>query len=235
MLNATISGNFDTLTLLKERGVSCNNVIDNASGYTLLHAAAAYGRHECAGMLMRHGYTAVALATNRESAVDVALASRLPNVLKRDNITRPEWPARAATVLMLLKSGCDYDVSSIKDNDEYAAVVKQYYDELREASVKQQQLLQLHAAGTYSVNDDKSHLEFTNTTTVQVQLVNADTKENSSIVYTLDSTLLAKLHALTVDSNTSILLNMLIPPESWGVTNTNTSDTIVRTLSYDGK
>jgi ankyrin repeat protein len=164
MLNTIISGNFDALELLLERGISCSDVIDDDTGYTLMHAAAAYGRHECAGMLMRHGYTATTLANNGESAVDVVFASTLPDVLKLDNIIRPEWSERAATVLMLLKSGCDYNVSRIIHNDECAAVIKQYYDELRDESVKQQQLLQLHAIDTYSRNDDTSG----NATTVQV-------------------------------------------------------------------
>jgi Ankyrin repeats (many copies) len=234
MLNITISGNLDALTLLIERGISCSNVIDDNTSYTLLHAAAAYGRHECAGMLIRHGYAATNLATNGDSAVDVAFASTLSDVLKRDNITRPEWSDGAATVLMLLTHGCDYNVSNIMHKDEYAEVVKQYYDELRDESVKQQQLLQQHAAGIYSVNDETSGVDSADTITVQVQLINAVTKEQSSTVYTLGSTLLAMLHALSADSNTSILMKLFVPPERWGVSNT-TSDTIMRILSYDGK
>jgi ankyrin repeat protein len=160
MLNTTISGNIDTLTLLKKRGISCSNVADDNSGYTLLHAAAAYGRLECAGMLLRYGYTAVALANNGDSAVDVAFAVEVPTAFKGDNVVKAEWSEHAATVLMLLKHGCGYNAYKIKDNDECAAVIKQYYDELRGASVKQQQLLQLHAASTNTVND-------ANTTTVQ--------------------------------------------------------------------
>jgi hypothetical protein len=210
-------------------------VISDSNGYTLLHAAAAYGRHECAGMLMRHGYTAAALANDGDSAVDTAFASILPDVLKRDNVTRPEWSERAATVLMLLNNGCDYNVSKIIHNDECVAVVKQYYDELRYDSMKQQQLLQQHAIDTYSFNGDTSGIDSADASTVQVQLVSAVTKEQCSTAYILNSTLLARLHALIADSDSSILLKLLVPPESWSVTNTNTSHTIVRILSYDGK
>jgi hypothetical protein len=54
-------------------------------------------------------------------------------------------------------------------------------------------------------------------------------------VYTLNSTLLARLYALIADSDTTILLKLLVPPESWGVSNTNTTDTFMRFLSHDGK
>jgi Ankyrin repeats (many copies) len=236
MLNTVIAGNTDTLALLIERGISCSDVIDDGStGYTLLHAAAVYSRLECAGMLIRNGYTAVALAKNGESAVDSAFEAEIPAVFKRNDIDIKPWELCKPTALLLLQYGCEYNASKVSNNKFHAAVVAQYLNKLREASLKQQQLLQLHAAGTYSVNDDRSHTVSANATAVQVQLVNADTHVKSSTVYTVDTTLLAKLHALAVDSSTSILLNMLVPPESWGVSNTTTSDTIMRILSYDGK
>jgi ankyrin repeat protein len=112
MLNATISGNTDTLALLIERGISCSGVICDSNGYTLLHAAAAYGSLECAGVLLREGYDATVVTNDGVSAVDIVFAENLPVVLQREGVTRPAWCDRQATALMLLKYGVGYDASS---------------------------------------------------------------------------------------------------------------------------
>jgi hypothetical protein len=234
LLNATISGNSHVLALLLELAVICSNEV-NDGGYTLLHAAAAYGRHECAGMLVRHAHTTEALTKQGESAVDIAFARWLPDALKRDKITRSGWPDRAATALLLLKTGCDYNTSSNMNDDQSAAVIQQYYDEVRDESVKKHQLLQQHAAATYGVRCDTSDAESADTT-IQVQLVNTDTNETSETVYILDAALLAKLHAVHTDGDDSTLLNLLVPPGTSSATTTTIASSILsRTLSYDGK
>eukprot|EP00953_Heterococcus_sp_UTEX-ZZ885_P000368 730-Heterococcus_DN1.PRE.4 len=235
LLNATISGNSHVLAILLELAVSCSNVIDDDTGYTLLHAAAAYGWHECAGLLIRHGHTTEALTKQGKSAVDVAFASWLPAALKRDKITRSEWPDRAATALLLLKTGCAYNASTNMNNGHFSAVLEQYQSELRAASLTQQQLLQQHAAATSGVRCDTSDAESADTT-IRVQLVNTDTNETSETVYLLDAALLAKLHTVHTDGDNSTLLNLLVPPgPSSATTTTTTSSILSRTLSYDGK
>jgi ankyrin repeat protein len=190
MLNATIDGNTDTLTLLLERGISCSNVIDDDSGYTLLHAAATYGRLECAGMLIRHGHASTTLSVDRVPAVDVAFAVELLKALARDGIAAESWAACKPTALLLLQIGCDYDVSKVLDNEVYAALITEYLDELRERTTRQQDILQVYTANTYSISSDNTY-EHDNSSqsvnddsTLQIQLIHADSGVISSRVYT---------------------------------------------------
>jgi ankyrin repeat protein len=88
MLNATSGGNVDTLILLIERGISCSGVIDDC-GLTLIHAAAAYGRLECLGLLMRQGYDAHVISSGGLSAVDIACTDDDVELLVREGVKRP--------------------------------------------------------------------------------------------------------------------------------------------------
>jgi Ankyrin repeats (many copies) len=242
MLNVVIAGNTDTLALLLERGINCSNVIDDDSGYTLLHAAAAYGRLECAGMLIRHGFDATTLSTDGVSAVDIAFALDIPALFRRDDLEIEPWESCKATALLLLQNGCGYDVNKIaSDNAVYAALITEHLDELRQRTTRQQQILQVYTTSAYSINssntseyDNSSHLANGNST-LQIQLLHADSGVMSSKVYTLDTTLLAKLHAATARQSSSILLNMLVPTYCWGISNVNSSNTDMKLKSYDGE
>eukprot|EP00953_Heterococcus_sp_UTEX-ZZ885_P000367 730-Heterococcus_DN1.PRE.3 len=240
MLNATINGNTDTLTLLLKRGISCSNVIDDDSGYTLLHAAATYGRLEGAGMLIRHGYAATTLSVDGVSAVDVAFAVELPKALAREGIAAESWAACKPTALLLLQNGCDYDLSKVVDNEMYAALITQYLNELREHTTRQQEILQVYTVNTYTISSANTN-EYNNSSqsedvdsTLQIQSVHADSGLISAQVYTLDTTLLAKLHVVTARQSSSILLNMLVPTYGWGISNVNSSNTDIKLISYDG-
>jgi ankyrin repeat protein len=238
MLNATISGHLNTLMLLIERGISCSNVIDNADGYTLLHAAATYGRLECAGLLLRNGYDATILSNDGASAVDIAFELEVPAVFEREDIAIESWESCKATASLLLQHGCEYDANKVFNIKAYAAVIAQYLDELRERTTKQQEILQVYTANTYSIYTAAAISEHSSQaaddTTLRIQLVHADSGVISSNIYTIDTALLSKLHAATARQSTSILLNMLVPTYGWGISNVNSSaDT--RLISYDGK
>jgi ankyrin repeat protein len=217
MLNATISGNCDTLALLIERGISCSGVIDD-SELTLIHAAAAFGRLECLGLLMRQGYDAHAISSEGLSAVNIACTDNDVEVLVRDSVKRPAWSERQATAKMLLQHGVSCNSSSNSNDDHAAAILAQYVDWLREQTTQQHKLLQAHVAGTYTMNDMNNDIESANHV-VKLQLLNADTGVKSAAVYTVNITVLQKLHAILVQTvSTSILSNMLLPAEQWATT-----------------
>eukprot|EP00953_Heterococcus_sp_UTEX-ZZ885_P017904 10014-Heterococcus_DN1.PRE.3 len=223
IIEATIAGNIDTLALLIARGVDCTAVIDDI-GYTLLHAAAAYGRQDCVNVLLRQGCDAKALTTGGVSVLDVAFGHELPAVCIRDAVKRPEWSDRTkvycyrelkhvtaehsereATAMLLLKLGVDYDASKIVAGDACAVLIKQYLDSVR-AQVTQLQLLQLEQLAvhrhTATAASTRTHATATERTAsqghaVQVQLVHAETGEKSKQVYTVYTALLAKLQAPT--------------------------------------
>jgi ankyrin repeat protein len=149
MLNATIAGQHELVTAFITRGIDCKVMIDD-SGYTLLHAAAAYGRQECLDTLLQHGCDVKALTTDGVSVLDVAFGHELPAVFKRDGVKRPEWcdrlftfrnvenssrivwspelSKREATALILLKLDVDYDATKIVAGDSCAALIKRYLD-----------------------------------------------------------------------------------------------------------
>jgi Ankyrin repeats (3 copies) len=165
MLNATISGQHEFVTALIKRGVDCTAAIDD-SGYTLLHAAAAYARQKCLDTLLQHVGDAKALTTDGVSVLDVAFGHELPAVFIRDGVKRPEWcdrlftyrsvgdnsrivwspelSKREATAMILLKLGVDYDANKIVAGDACAVLIKRYLDELRAQAAQQQLLLQQH-------------------------------------------------------------------------------------------
>jgi ankyrin repeat protein len=247
MLNATIDGNCDTLALLIERGISCNGVIDD-SGLTLIHAAAAYGRLECLGVLIRQGCDAHVISSDGLSAVDIACTDNDVEVLARDSVKRPAWSKRQATAKMLLQHGVSCNSSSNLNDDHAAAILAQYVDTLREQITHQQQLLQAHVAGSYTMNNFNNDIASASNV-VRIQLINADTGVESSTVYKVNITVLQKLHAaLQQTVSTGILSNMLLPAGRWITTSATmnsdnvdscdmtTPDASTTTLiSYNGK
>jgi Ankyrin repeats (many copies)/Ankyrin repeats (3 copies) len=274
ILEATIAGNTDILALLIARGVDCTAVIDDI-GYTLLHAAAAYGRQSCLNLLLRKGCDVKALTTGGVSVLDVAFGHELPAVFIRDAGKRPEWSDRTkvychrelkhvtaehsereATAMLLLKLGVDYDASKIIAGDACAVLIKQYLDSVR-AQVTQLQQLQLqqlavhrHTAITASTTAVATASERTASQdhAVQVQLVHAETGEESKHVYTVYTALLAKLQSTTsttaatndTDTTPNVLLNMLVPTGQWSllddsITTTTAASISIKLLTYDGK
>jgi Ankyrin repeats (many copies) len=247
MLNATISGRSDTLTLLIERGISCSDVICDSTGYTLLHAAAAYGRLECAGVLMREGYDASVLTNDGVSPVNIAFADSLPTVLQRARVTRPAWCDRQATALMLLKHGVSYDASSTAMHKDTALLIKQHLDELNSDLTQLREVLKVHADNTQSTSvatiavsaSEQISGSHAAASVVRVQLYDRVSSVKSLTVYTLDTALLANLEAAVTSDSVNTLLHMLAPADSWGATGTTETpaltDTGIRAISYDGK
>jgi hypothetical protein len=149
---------------------------------------------------------------------------------------------------MLLQHGVSYNSSNNTCADHGTAMLAQYVDWLREQTTQRQKLLQAHVAGIYTMNDMNSDITSANKA-AKLQLINADTGITSSSVYTVDTTLLHKLHAATEQPvSTGVLLNMLLPTKAWATTSavsetrntTNcdmtTSDASPTTLiSYNGE
>jgi Ankyrin repeats (3 copies) len=251
MLDATINGNFDTLQLLIERGISCSGMIDD-SGLTLIHVAAAYGRLECLSLLMRQGYDAHAITNDGWSAIDTACSDDDIEALVRDGVQRSAWSERHAVAKMLLQHGVSYDNSTYHNDHQNAAMLAQCIDRRRDQTQQQQKLLSAHAASTYTMDDTNSDIRLADST-VKVQLINADTGASSPTVYSVDTTLLQQLHAVATEqtASTSILLNMIAPTAGWCTSTatatttcydkstanygTRTSNASIKLISYNGE
>jgi ankyrin repeat protein len=213
MLNAIIAGKVDTMTVLSARGVSYSTATDDAEASTLLHAAAAYGRLECVSLVLQHGCDANALSSDGVSALDMVLATELPASLKRTSIKRPVWFDRTATVELLLHHGANCSTSSVVSSEQ-CAVLLEYIGELRGQNAQQHEVLFTHAKGLYSATDETSMQPSSADavcTAVRVQLVDSTTGAKSKRVYTLDTALLSKLHAVTAPRSAGVLrlLSML--------------------------
>jgi ankyrin repeat protein len=87
LLYAVIGGSIDTVQLLLARRAVCTSTPIDSSGYTLIHAAAAWGRRDCTALLLRNGLLATAIVNDQTildlSVVDVPLlpAALLPSGL----------------------------------------------------------------------------------------------------------------------------------------------------------
>jgi hypothetical protein len=129
LLNACIAGNPARLELLLEHACnssssssgsgsgsssSSSSVISDlvkrpttVGNYTLLHIAAAWGRLQCVGILLRYGLSANGLTGTAKSPAALAAVDdgQLPALLQREGIKRPPAADRQAVVLLLLRSG----------------------------------------------------------------------------------------------------------------------------------
>jgi hypothetical protein len=243
MLNATIAGNANTLAMLLKYSAGCNCAITD-SGYTLLHAAAAYGRLACAGLLLQHGCDAKALSKG-VSTVEAAFAPELTPSLQGRGIERPVWTARRATAMLMLQHGAAYNVRQIAASREYAALVKQYMDGLKQQSAQQLALLQLHAANTCSAtifttnsssaggsssSDSAKHHNV-----AKVQLVNADTGEKIGRVYTLNTAVLSRLHRDEAQHDSNVLLNLIASATVDDADAATAASVDIKLLPYNGK
>jgi Ankyrin repeats (many copies) len=219
----TFAGNHELLSVLIELTAGPVSSINYCNGCTLLHVAAAYGRLECAGLLIRQGCDTNAVTDDGQSVLDVAFANELLPHYDDIDLTRPVWAAREATAMMLLKLGVEYDASKVVADSACAVLIKQYIDAVRAQAAQQQLLLLQHldvhtdaiattttaaaatsAAGGSSANITTSTSNATVSSqkqsegyTVRVQLVHAEAGEKSKHVYTVHATLLAKLQSTT--------------------------------------
>jgi hypothetical protein len=227
----------------------------NSSGYTLLHAAAAWGRRDCTTLLLRNGLLATASSVNGKTPIDLTIvdvpllpAALLPSDLSC-TIVRCDDDIQAV-MLLLLQCGAPVDAAMMCSNSKYAAAVKQRIHQvtrernafkttpdirasLSYTSVEQQQLL----CGTTAAVD---------ATTVKVQLVHAETHVRGHRVYTVNTDELPQLYTARGEQGINKLLSMLVPPESFRgatATTTNTTSTTstqaandsIKELHYNGK
>eukprot|EP00953_Heterococcus_sp_UTEX-ZZ885_P010941 6350-Heterococcus_DN1.PRE.3 len=168
LLNSCIAGDPACFELLLEHasntssssGSSSNSsssaISDLVSGttagsdYTLLHAAAAWGRLQCVGILLRYGLDASGLsATGKTPAALAASGSdRLPEQLRREGFERPARSKRQKVVLLLLRSGAAVE-TDMMCYDCYSKAVQQCMQEQQQQLVAQAQALTLLADKAY--------------------------------------------------------------------------------------
>jgi ankyrin repeat protein len=262
LLNACIAGNATRLELLLENASnssssSCSSAIsDLVSGttaegyYTLLHAAAAWGRLQCVGILLRYGLSASGLtATDKSSAALAAIDDdQLPAQLQREGVKRAAASDRQAVVLLLLRSGAAVETGMMQ-HDCYSKAVQQCVQQQRQHMAAQTPAALLLAdlvyrSGSVSFSNGSSSSDAAQQQgvtdaahatakqhIVRVQLVHASTGEIAHEVYTIDTTLLAALHTQRGESGVNVLASMLVAPSSWGVAAT-TTDAAVGTVKY---
>eukprot|EP00953_Heterococcus_sp_UTEX-ZZ885_P025369 13788-Heterococcus_DN1.PRE.2 len=215
MLNATIAGKVDTMTVLCARDVSYSTAIDDAAASTLMHAAAAYGRLECVSLVLQHGCDANALSSDGVSALDMALATELPASLK-----------------LLQQSYCCTMVQNA------APVLLECIGQLRGQNAQQHEVLSTHAKGLCSAAKETGMQPSSADavcTAVRVQSVDSTTGAKSKRVYTLDTALLSKLHAVTAPGSAGVLLSMLAPLDGMLSVDGHAAANDIKLLSCNGK
>jgi hypothetical protein len=223
-----------------------------ASKYTLLHAAAAWGRLQCVGMLLRHGLDAAAVAATGESAAALAAAGNVPRRLQREGLMRPAAPVREQVVLLLLRSGAAVE-TDLMHISIFKRAVQQFVQELQQQLVAQVQAVTVLANSAYrgcsdgaaSANNASSSAAAATTAidatatakqhTVRVQLVHASTGHRA---YTIPTTLLVALHIQRGEIGASVLANMLVAAPGWSSTaatagDTTTAANTIKHLQYD--
>jgi hypothetical protein len=97
--------------------------------YTLLHAAAAWGRQVSVGILLRYGCAAGALSATGKSPAALAAVDddQLPAQLQRTGMQRPAVPARQQVVLQLLRSGAETEAAAMTPaHGVYNTAVQQF-------------------------------------------------------------------------------------------------------------
>jgi hypothetical protein len=277
LLNACIAGDPASLELLLEHASSSSSSSGSSSSsssvaadvsrqttaegnYTLLHAAAAWGRLQCVGLLLRYGYAAGVLsATGTSPAALAALDNdQLPQQLQRTGVLRPAAPERERVVLLLLRSGAEIEAAAMTPvQGVYNNAVQQFVRKLQLRLVAQTEAVKVLADNAYrsggaaiaatasSNSSDQKQQQGSATDaataekqhTVRVQLVHASTGHRAHHVYTIDITLLAALHTQRGETGVSVLANMLIAPSSWHATatagDTTTAPDAVKHLQYD--
>jgi ankyrin repeat protein len=265
LLNACIAGDATRLELLlehasKSRSSSNSNnssssstsssnsssssaITDLVSGttaegeYTLLHAAAAWGRLQCVGILLRHRVSASGLTGAGKSPAALAAAGidEVPAQLQREGVKRPAGAERQKVVLLLLRSGAAVE-TDLMCYDCYSGAVQQRIQELEQQLAAQTEAVTLLAVNAYrsdgvaitasstnNSSDTEQQQRRADTADVtakqhiaRVQLMHATTGERAHTVYTIDTKLLAALHTLRGETGVSVLANMLVAPSSWG-------------------
>jgi Ankyrin repeats (many copies) len=252
LLYAVIGGSKDTVQLLLARGVVCTNTPIDSSGYTLLHAAVAWGRRDCTTLLLRSGLLATASVNGRTTidltVLDVPLlpAALLPSKLSCTIVCCDD--DIQAVMLLLLQCGAPVDAVLMCSNSKYAAAVKQYTDDVRRELHAANTTLDIHARLTYTSSEQQQQQQqqqcsttaVADAITVKVQLVHAETHVRGQRVYTVNTDELSQLYTARGEQGLNVLLSMLVPPESFRTATATTASTQaaaddVKELHYNGK
>jgi ankyrin repeat protein len=249
LLYAVIGGSIDTVQLLLARGAVCTNTPIDSSGYTLLHAAAAWGRRDCTALLLRSGLLATASSVKGKTPIGltvVAVPSLPAAVLPSDlscTVVRCDDDVQAV-MLLLLQCGAPDCAAMMRRNDMYAAAVEQRTAQVTRVLQAANATLDIRASLAYTSNEQHQQQQpqcstaaATDATTVKVQLVHAETRSRGQHVYTVNTSELSQLYAARGEQGLNVLLSMLIPPESFrgAVDTTPAVGGGVKELHYNGK
>jgi hypothetical protein len=183
-------------------------------GYTLMHAAAAARSLSCAQLLLRHGADAAVSdavpdhdSTSGLSPLDL-LVLPCPALSMRPRKPPAELEPAVFEQFALVLLSCGATIKhSAMSSDQYT----QFAGALRKHSERQQQQLRaaarsaaLHACASWRHSDSNalrssssSNSSDSGSTTVQVQLVHAVTKQAGARVYTVNTKLLQQLYSST--------------------------------------
>jgi Ankyrin repeats (many copies) len=195
---AIIGGSIETVQLLLARGAVCTDTPINSSGYTLLHAAAAWGRRDCSTLLLRNGLLATASSVNGRTPIDLTTLDvpQLPAALLPSNLSCTIVRCDAdieAVMLLLLQCGAAVDAAMMYSNSKYAAAVKQYTDGVRRERDAFKTTLDIRASLAHTTGEQHQQQQqqqcsttaVADANTVKVQLVHAELEDSVCILLTL--------------------------------------------------
>jgi hypothetical protein len=225
----------------------CTNTPIDSSGYTLLHAAVAWGRRDCTTLLLRSGLLATATVNGRTTidltVLDVPLlpAALLPSELSC-TIVRCDDDLQAV-MLLLLQCGAPVDAALMCSNSKYAAAVKQRIEQVTRELHASNTAHAVRARHTYTTSEQHEQQcsgtsAVANVATVKVQLVHAETRVGGQRVYTVNTNELSQLYTARGEQGLNVLLSMLVPPESFRTATTASTQAeahSVKELHYNGK
>jgi ankyrin repeat protein len=249
LLYAVIGGSIDTVQLLLARGAVCTSAPIDSSGYTLLHAAAAWGRRDCTALLLRSGLLATATSVKGKTPIGltvVAVPSLPAAVLPSDlscTVVRCDDDVQAV-MLLLLQCGAPVCAAMMRSNDMYAAAVEQRTEQMTRELQAANATLDIRASLAYGSSEQQQQQQQhcgttvgSDATTVKVQLVHAETRVRGQRVYTVNTAELAQLYTARGEQGLNVLLSMLIPPESFrsAVDSAPAVSDGVKELHYNGK
>jgi hypothetical protein len=140
----------------------CTNTPIGSSGYTLLHAAAAWGRRDCTTLLLRNGLLATASSVNGRTPIDLTVVDvpQLPAAVLPSDLSCTVVRCDAdiqAVMLLLLQCGAPVDAAMMCSNSKYAAAVKQYTDDVRRELQASNTAHAVRARHTYTDSETHTH------------------------------------------------------------------------------
>eukprot|EP00953_Heterococcus_sp_UTEX-ZZ885_P012339 7073-Heterococcus_DN1.PRE.1 len=158
-----------------------------------MHAAAAARSLSCAEVLLRHSVDAAAMSSD---------SSRSARVRELE----PEEFDKFALLLLSCGATIKYSAMSDRYYGQLARAMQQHTDRLQHLSSSRARVAAVHAAASWQQCDSSSASASSSqgdSSTVKVRLMHAVTQERGSKLYTVDTKLLAQLHASAVAAATS--------------------------------